>query len=276
MHHSRPTRSLHPVRLVATIVTTLSLAPTMTALADDPAAPAADSTLRSEAVREMPTAEEILSRSIAYHDPDGVWGEGGFAIEISSTRPLAGARQTRVVIDNRAGRFHYVTDHRGRDLEATVVGDECTMIALDGETDPTPEELEELGLSCQTLRRTRDYHVYLYGLPMKLRDPGTRIDPEPTRTTFDDRDAWEIRVTYDPEVGSDTWYFYFHPETFALSGYRFYHDEAANDGEYVLLEREEAGGGLRLPKVRSWFTHADDRLLGTDVVRSIERNDGEG
>ena len=76
-----------------------------------------------------------------------------------------------------------------------------------------------------------------------------------------------LRVTYDEGVGDDTWYFYFDPRSYALVGYRFYHDPAKNDGEYIVLEGESEIGSLRLPRTRKWYTHADDRHLGTDTIR---------
>lgn len=79
----------------------------------------------------------------------------------------------------------------------------------------------------------RDYYGDLAGLPMKLRDPGTLIDPDVAATDFIGRQIQSIRVTYDAELGGDTWYFYFDPESAQLVGRRFYHDEAANDGEYI-------------------------------------------
>ena len=41
---------------------------------------------------------------------------------------------------------------------------------------------------------------------MKLRDAGTRLG-EVTETTFAEREVFGLRVTYEPEVGGDTWYF---------------------------------------------------------------------
>ena len=106
---------------------------------------------------------------------------------------------------------------------------------------------------------------------MKLRDRGTIVDPEAIRTEFQGGVVWQVRVTYDPEVGTDTWYFYIDPRSFALVGYRFYHDETANDGEYIILDRIIEGDGMRLPKVRSWYRNDNDELVGTDTLRSIER-----
>lgn len=224
--------------------------------------------------QETMPATELLDRSIAYHDPAGIWAAGSFRYRIVGTRPLAGPTFTTIVIDNATGRFHLERERLGRKVESTVTGGDC-WTRLDGSSEYNEAEAERFGLDCERMRTTRDYHVYLYGLPMKLRDEGARIDPDATRTQFEGREAWQIRVTYDPTVGTDTWYFYFDPSSHALIGYRFYHDEAANDGEYIVLDREVEGGGLRLPKVRAWYTHGDERLLGTDTIQAIERLDRE-
>lgn len=105
---------------------------------------------------------------------------------------------------------------------------------------------------------------------LKLRDPGTRLDPVPERTVFADRDVWALRVTYDEPVGSDTWYVYLDPETAALVGYRFYHDEAVGDGEWIVVDGEAEDEGLRLPRVRRWYTNADDTYLATDTLEELE------
>ena len=221
-------------------------------------------------VPALQSADEVLQRSVAYHDPEGLWSSGSFRFEIAGTRPINGPTLTAITIDNEAGRFHYERDRYGQVIEATVTGDEC-WTRLDGSSDLTEQQIERFNLSCEDMKETRNYHVFLYGLPMKLADEGAIVDPQATPAEFDGEEVLQVRVTYDPEVGTDTWYFYFDPTTYALVGYRFYHDESTNDGEYIVLSREVEGGGLRLPKVRSWFMNADDRLLGTDRIQSIER-----
>jgi len=56
----------------------------------------------------------------------------------------------------------------------------------------------------------RNYYSYLWGMPMKLRDPGTRLDPEIRETTFEGRPVRALKFTYGAEVGSDTLHFYWH------------------------------------------------------------------
>jgi hypothetical protein len=220
------------------------------------------------AAQEM-AAEDVISRSIAFHDPDGLWSSGSFRLNLVQTLPIMGTRTTDLVIDNGAGKFWMKMERFGRVTETTVTGDEC-WTTFNGSTEFTEQEAERFQLSCERMLRWRDYYTYLYGLPMKLRDEGTIIDPEAVRTEFEGDDVWQVRVTYDPEVGTDTWYFYFDPSDYALVGYRFYHDESANDGEYIILDRLEEGD-MRLPKVRSWFRNNDDELLGTDKLMEMER-----
>ena len=73
-------------------------------------------------------------------------------------------------------------------------------------------------------------------------------------------------MSYDETVGKDTWYFYFDKNDYRLRHYQFYHDEANNDGEYILLSEEAVVQGIKMPKVRAWYTNGDDRYLGTDVL----------
>jgi len=69
-------------------------------------------------------------------------------------------------------------------------------------------------------------------------------------------------------VGKDIWYFYFDKKTVALIGYRFYHDESKNDGEYITLDGEEIIQGIRIPKNRKWYYNKDDKFLGADFLIS--------
>ncbi len=218
---------------------------------------------------QLPAAEELLTRSIAYHDPEGTWSTRAHELTLSGTRPNGPDRESRVVIDNTDGSFTwYRTLADGSELEARVVGEGCLTL-LDGAM-PTADQIREHDIGCTSLLRMRNYHIYLYGLPMKLRDPGTMLHPDAQQTTFQDRDVYALKVSYDPEVGTDTWYFYLDSETYALVGYRFYHDESINDGEYITLDDEASSGSIRIPKIRAWYTNGDDRHLGTDTVVSIE------
>ncbi len=226
--------------------------------------------LASPSGAEPPSAGQLLDRSIAYHDPDGRFLSQAHRLSFLETRPDGSDRQTTAMIDVAGGRFELV--RRDKVEVAGVIKDgQCTM-TLDGRSKFSEEERETHRLSCERLEMMRNYYTYLWGLPMKLRDPGTLLG-EVTETTFSERDVYGLRVTYQEGVGDDTWYAYFDRESFALIGYRFYHDETKNDGEVILLEGEFEAAGMRLPKSRAWYTHQDDRHLGTDVLTALKAVD---
>ena len=215
-------------------------------------------------------AEELLGRSIAYHDPGDVWKSKQLTVTLESARPNGETRIFEIEVENTAGRFDMRVEWGGKLLEFVCAEDDC-VATVDGSEDVSPEDMEKYVLERDGGSFWRNYFTFLLGLPMKVRDPGTHLDPDVRREVFDGHEVESVRFTFDPEVGGDTWYLYFDPETAALRGYRFYHDESKNDGEYITLEGEVEikADGLRLPKIRSWYVNADDELLGTDTITSL-------
>ena len=112
----------------------------------------------------------------------------------------------------------------------------------------------------------RDSYTYLYGLPMKLKDPGTILYPVVKRKKFKEKEYLVLKVTYEESVGKDIWYFYFNPLTYAMEVYQFFKDESKNDGEYIILEDIVEVSGIKMPKIRSWFFNKDDKYLGKDIL----------
>ena len=219
--------------------------------------------LPAAAWAQAPTADELLDRSIAHHDPEGRWKAVEHAMTLRETRPDREDQTTYVVVD--WGRDVFEVDRgtengrmRGRLEGANCEAEGPRILCGEREGNRRP------------VGYWRDYYGYLLSLPMNLRDAGTNLNPTPERTTFDGEEVWALQVTYDAEVGQDTWYLYLDPETHALVGAHFYHDEAANDGEYIVFDDEIAADGLRLPKERRWYMNADDRYLGTDIIEAYE------
>lgn len=217
----------------------------------------------------IPTAEQLLQNAIAYHDPEGKLLHSKYLIVLSETRPDGRGRESTVTFDYRDDSFHVLQKVDGRTLEYFVQGDSSFML-LDGSLEISDEDREKYRLRPNRPQFMRNYYGYLYGLPMKLRDSGTKISPKVEKTAFDGKNVYSLKITYEEIVGSDTWYFYFDVETFALSGYRFYHDESKNDGEYILVEGEAIANGVRLPKARKWYRHEDNKFLGTDTIVGFE------
>lgn len=215
------------------------------------------------------TADELLKRSMAFHDPDGKWTKCKFTLVIDMEMPGRPMRTSKVVIDNEKGNFQLDVLSNGRMLQWMVDGKDSAEMMMDFRK-PDAIMADSLSLTPERARRWRDYYGFLYNLPMKLTDAGTNIADGVIQTTFNNKEVLALKVTYDEAVGSDTWYFYFNPNTYAMEGYRFYHDEAKNDGEYIILNGMSISNGMRIPKDRVWYTNAESELLGTDFLVSME------
>jgi len=116
----------------------------------------------------------------------------------------------------------------------------------------------------------KNYYTYLYGLPMKLKDPGTIISKTVVTQNFKGKEYLMLRATYNKEVGSDVWQFYFDPTTYAMEIYQFFKADPGGDGkntgEYILLKDIKTINGIKFPKERAWYYNKDDGYLGTDIL----------
>lgn len=213
------------------------------------------------------TGKELLEKSIQYHDPKGKWEKAKITLNLKQDTPDRPQRFTTFKVNNKKGTF-WQQDVRGENkVIRSLEKDKCTH-ELNGKKTFSDEEIKAHRLECKWTKFWRDYQTYLYGLPMKLKDPGAIIHDKIEKTTFQKKECWQLKVTYNEAVGKDIWYFYFHPKTYALIGYKFYHDESKNDGEYITLEDEIKVKGMRLPRDRKWYFNIDNKFLGTDYILS--------
>ncbi len=195
---------------------------------------------------QQPEAQQVLKKSIQYHDPKGTWRSFSHQLEFLSERPSGPDRKSSVTIDNSRGFFQLEED--GNSMAITM--DKCEQI---------PE-----GKDCDQVKRTRNYYLYLWGLPMKLTDEGTPLDSKVMEEEFDGTSCYVLRVPYEQDI----WYFYLDKSNYALIGYKFYKDEPAKKGEVIFLDEEVRVGDMRIPRKRRWYTTADNKFLGTDILIS--------
>jgi len=214
------------------------------------------------------TANGLLDCSIAYHDPQGKWARGAFEITELAIRPDGTSHRNVLRFDNARSRFELETSIDGRAV-GLVVQNEAVVLRLNGKATLSPDEVKRYRLTPPQVLSRRNRDLYLWGVPMKLKDPGTRLAPEVKATRFEGRSAYQLRVTYDADVGSDTWYFFLDRDTCALVGHRFHHDESAGDGEYAVLTEEISSRGVRLPRVRQWYSNRGKVPVITHRILSL-------
>lgn len=211
------------------------------------------------------TGSQLLEKSIDYHDPNGAWPSFHGKLDITMETPDGKDRVSEIIMDLPKEYFKVTSKKEDVEIAQTVSKDECTL-ALNGSTDFSEEDAKTHRLSCERAAMYKNYYTYLYGLPMKLKNKGTIIDPLVKTKTFKGKEYLVLKATYDKEVGEDIWYFYFDPKSYAMEVYQFFHDESKNDGEYILLKEIETVSGIKMPKIRAWYYNKDNKHLGTDVL----------
>ncbi|WP_046755939.1 DUF6503 family protein [Kordia jejudonensis] len=212
------------------------------------------------------TGPQLLEKAIQYHDPSGNWNTFNGILNITMETPKNPDRVSTIKI-NLPQEYFYVKATRGeKTTEYTVEKDNCS-IGFNGKTELSDALKKEHNLSCERANLYKNYYTYLYGLPMKLKDEGTIIDPKVTKKTFKGKEYLVLKATYTEDVGKDTWYFYFDPTTYAMEVYQFFKDESKNDGEYILLTEEAVINDIKMPKKRAWYYNKDNGYLGTDILK---------
>jgi hypothetical protein len=211
------------------------------------------------------TGQQLLEKAIEYHDPNGNWKTFNGTLNVTMETPKNEPRVSTIKINLPQEYFYVKATRDAKTTEYTIEKDSC-VIAFNGETNISGEVAKKNNLNCDRANLYKNYYTYLYGLPMKLKDEGTMIDPKVTKKTFKGKEYLVLKVTYTETVGKDTWYFYFDPKTYAMEVYQFFKDEAKNDGEYILLTKEAVINDIKMPKKRAWYYNKDDGYLGTDIL----------
>ena len=214
------------------------------------------------------SGQELLKKTIAFHDPNNNWNtfKGEFAIEMST--PDGNTRFSNVAI-NLPEQYFKLTSLRNNIAVTHVVSKDSASFDLNKQNSFTEEEVKKYNLTDARAKFMKNYYTYLYGLPMKLNDNGTIVNQVVERKEFMGKEYLVLQVKYEEGIGKDVWYFYFDPKTYAMEVYQFYHDEAKNDGEYILLTEEETFSGIKFPKNRAWYQNTDKKFLATDKLTKI-------
>ncbi len=215
------------------------------------------------------TSTQLLEKAIAYHDPGNNWPNFNDSLVVNMQIPNVPDRLSSFNINLPLDHFYIKAIADGNITEYTLDKGTCEVV-FNGTKNPDEATQREFGVNCERANVMKDYYTYLYGLPMKLKDPGTIVDPEVRYIDFDGKNYLVLKVTYDPEVGSDIWFFYFDPSTYAMEIYQFYKgdpDGAGKDtGEFILLTEETVLCGIRIPKNRAWYYNKGAKYLGTDFL----------
>ncbi|MFT5848846.1 DUF6503 family protein [Psychroserpens sp.] len=216
------------------------------------------------------TGQQLLEKAIIYHDPGNNWSTFTGELFVTMETPNKPKRERKISI-NLPSEFFYVQAKRDTITTAYTLDKNKCSITLNGAVDISEAQIKTYNLSCERANMYKNYYTYLYGLPMKLKDEGSIIHEIVERKTFRGKEYLVLKVSYEDTIGSDIWYFYFDPKTYAMDIYQFFKTDAKgllkpNTGEYILLTDTVIVNAIKIPKDRAWYYNKDDTYLGTDKL----------
>ena len=217
------------------------------------------------------TGSQLLEKAIEYHDPNGNWETFSGTFNITMKTPTKSDRHSMIRVDLPNEYFNLFATQDKTSYGYILDKEKCQIYY--NSNIATEEEKTANKLSCERAKMYQNYYTYLYGLPMKLKDAGTIIHEKVALKKFKEKNYLVLKVSYEKEVGEDTWYFYFDPSTYAMEVYQFYHEEEKNDGEFILLSGIEIVNGIKMPKKRAWYYNKGEKYLGTDFLSIGQRYD---
>ncbi|WP_144602344.1 DUF6503 family protein [Algoriphagus algorifonticola] len=195
------------------------------------------------------TGNELIKKSIEFHDPKNQWKNFKSTLVIQDSLPEGrDSRFYEVSFENNLSKMVY----RIEGLHYLVWNDSIQVF--------------EGVIEAESAFRMRNYYTYLWGLPMKLKDPGTLIDDKVFQEELNGKSYLVVRAPYEKDV----WYFYLDPQTYAMEAYKFYQNEATKKGEIIYLEGLTEYDGLKIPTNRSWYRTETPEFLGTDMLLEIK------
>lgn len=211
-------------------------------------------------------AIDLLNKSIYFHDPNGNWEILQANLDFEVERPGKPNGERKVFINNKESKFSFWAKYEYDVLNYEVLEDKG-IARWNGVEEIADSLVKKYRISPERAVMYRDYYTYLYGMPMKLKDKGAIIHDKVETVIFFGKSYHRIKVTYEPTVGDDIWYFYFHPQTAALEAYQFFHDESKNDGEYILFEELKEVSRIKIPRIRKWYYNKDSTYLAADILK---------
>jgi hypothetical protein len=214
--------------------------------------------------------EQLLDKTIIYHDPEGNWSRLKAHLYLSSTDTTGKESQFELEIDNTDGYFCHITFQDGKEIIKGLSGGK-EFYLINGQTEISEEDRKKYELTPEGVKWVHSFYGYLYGLPMKLRDKGAIISDTVSNELFNGKTYQTLKVTYEPGMGKEAWTFFLDPKTAAMEAYRFMFSRGSDEGEYILLDETLTVEEIKIPKVRKWHLVKGNKYLGTDNLLKAEK-----
>lgn len=208
------------------------------------------------------SSQQIWKRVVQHYDPDDRWGQFHGEMHMYTIRPTGSSSEEDLILDN-AQSFYQSTLFTNDQIVEKRLEKGSAFFSINGRTVLTEEEKTQYQLEVEKLRQIHQHHQMHFGLAMHLQKAGLAVDPEVEKEIFNDIECWVL--TFRGEAGKNIHpYFeapiklYVNPEDYSLAGMKYDDRSGGMPASYVIFNDEIEVGGIRLPKIKTYYLTEDD------------------
>jgi len=214
-----------------------------------------------------PSANDVLRRSLQFHDPTEAWGQQNLRFIIDEPRVGFPERQSIVVLGMADDYFEILRSYDGVPVLRYLSTDSCYS-SVEGKRVSTADTatIARYGLQCERTGGFRRFYRLLNGMPMSLFSPDVSLNERVAEVTVGEAPCYRITARLNQEVISEAWFFDFDQRDYRLRGYGFASEEA---GEYLRIDGLVQLGQMQLPRMRHWYSQTDSTYLGSDILVEV-------
>ncbi len=198
------------------------------------------------------SAEEIIDKSVTFHDPSNNWHKlhARFMFVSKFKNNPFPTENLAITINNPKNEFKY--QNIQRNFEASFTPNNCKTISKTGD--------------CNNYTWTKNFYTYVWGLPMKLKDTGVKIDSSYTTEVLHNQKCYKVSVQYPAE----NYFFYFRCSDFELVAFSFLKNDSSGHGEFVEMSGKYIFNNITFPRKRVCKELVTKKILGENSVINIK------
>jgi|GEM_PF-345480 len=229
----------------------------------------------SNAQNKIPySAEQILEKCIQFHDPDGKWENYSGALKLINSCPGGFTAGTEIIEINVPEDYYKDTWIKGNITIVKEVKDGKIRVTFNGES-ATDEQIKDFGLNDENVRGAKTWHYYHFGHLMHFKNTGSILQEKVTEENFRGTPCYVITFIGDEKNVSypfwaGKWQFKINKESFALCG--VYTNALMPEGWTDVFEGVLEINGIKIPRVRTYYTKTGDELVYVDLFMNADDN----
>jgi hypothetical protein len=218
------------------------------------------------------SASDLLEKAIKFHDPEGKWNNYSGKVKLNTSFPDGNTYGTEIFEIDVAKNFYCCTRLAGGMKIIKGIKEGKIFRSVNGNINLTPEEINKFGIGDTGIIMMKEWHYFHFGILAYFRSVGSDLQNKVTRSNFMGKDCYLLTFIGDSsKVTEPRWagevIFYIDAKTFAVNGIQW-----TSWGVYEMLEGSLDINGIKLSKVRNYYTKEDNTLQGVDFFTRADDN----